>query len=200
MFTRLLTWSGATNVEGGIEFVRTTALPIVRQQRGYQGLSASFESATNTLSVLSVWETAADREASESALEKARDEGTDVIGGTLRVERLEELARELVQPPKVGCALLVSPFSTDPAKIDDNIAFFKKEVVPQIKASPGFCALRNMIDRDTGKGYVGTIWEDKAAMEAQREASQARRESVATQRGITFEPLSFREILLIDNP
>ena len=200
MFTRLLTWTGATNVKGGIEYVRDTALPIVRQQHGYQGLSASLESSANILSLLSVWETESDREASESALVKARDEGTELIGGTLQVERLEEVARELLKQPQVGCALMVSSFSMDPAVIDDNVAFFKREVVPQIKSAPGFCALRNMVNRSTGEGYVGTIWEDQAAAEGQREASQARRAAVASQRGITFGPLSFREILLIDNP
>ena len=35
---------------------------------------------------------------------------------------------------------------------------------PQIKASPGFQGLRNMINRDTGEGLVGTAWSDQEAM------------------------------------
>jgi hypothetical protein len=200
MFTTLLTWTGATNVEGGVDYVRSTVLPIVRQQLGYQGLSASLERSTNTLSVLSVWETESDREASESALAKAREEGTDLKGGILRVELLEEVARELVMQPKAGCALIVTPFSLLPSTVDEIVIFFKKDIVPQTKTAPGFCALWNIVNRSTGDGYVGTIWENPAAMESQREASQARRDAAGSQRGITFGPLSFREVLLIDNP
>jgi heme-degrading monooxygenase HmoA len=199
MFTRLLTWTGATNPDGGMDYVRSSVLPMIRQQKGYQGLTASVDRSTGDVTILSVWETEADRAASESALSKARDEGTGIIGGTLRVELCEELVRELAKPPQVGCALMVIPFSMDPKKIDENLTFFKNEVVPQIKAAPGFCALRNMVNRSTGEGYVGTIWENQAAMEAQRDASQARRDTVS-QRGITFGSISYREVLLIDNP
>jgi len=94
---------------------------------------------------------------------------------------------------------MVSPFSMDPATIEENLAFFKNEIAPRIKAAPGFCALRNMISRSTGEGYIGTIWENEAAMTSQRDASQARRDAAGT-RGITFGPVSYREIVLIDNP
>jgi hypothetical protein len=87
-----------------------------------------------------------------------------------------------------------------PSSIDETINFIKNDIVPQIKDAPGFCALRNMVNRRTGEGYIHTIWENQAAMEAaQREASQPSRDA-AGQRGITFGPPSFREILLIDNP
>ncbi len=35
-----------------------------------------------------------------------------------------------------------------------------------IKAEPGFCALRTMGDRPTGKGVVGSIWDSTQALEA----------------------------------
>jgi heme-degrading monooxygenase HmoA len=200
MFTRLLTWSGTTDVEGGIDYLRNTALPVIRQQHGYRGCSASVDRSSATLSILSVWDTEADRAASDSALSKAREEGSGIIGGALRVEKLEEVVIELVRPPQEGCRLVVSAFSMDPARIEENIEFFKNEVAPQIKTAPGFCALRNMVDRSTGEGYVGTIWQDEAAMEAQRETAQARRDTVSSTRGITFGPISYRELLLVDNP
>lgn len=200
MFTRLLTWTGATKVEGGVDYLRTIALPIVRQQRGYQGLSASLERSTNMLSVLSAWDTESDRQTSQSALAKAREEVTGLIGGTLRVELLEVVSRELVKQPQAGCALLLSPFSLFPSTIDAIVTFVENDIVPEVKAAEGFCALQNMVDRNTGDGYVATVWENPAAMESQRKASLARRDAAGSQRGITFGPLSFREILLVDNP
>jgi len=199
MFIRLLTWTGATDVDGGLNYLRDTVQPIIRQQNGYRGMSASVDRTAGVFTILSMWETDADREASNSALSKARDEGSQIIGGALTVEKLEEVASEVVQVPSPGAALMVSPYTIDPATIDDNLAFFRNEVVPQIKAGPGMCAFRNMVNRSTGEGYVGTIWADKAAMKVQAESAKARRE-MASGRGITFGTISYREILLIDNP
>jgi len=73
---------------------------------------------------------------------------------------------------------MVSPFSMDPATIDENLRFFKSEIVPQIKAAPGFCSLRNMVNRKTDEGYVGTVGADRAALDKQAEgAAVARRDA-----------------------
>jgi heme-degrading monooxygenase HmoA len=200
MHTRLATWREATDIDGGIAYLRDTALPMFKQQRGYRGLSASADRSGRTFAVLSIWDTEADRDASASAMGKARDEASKIIGGTARVENLEEVAAEVVQPPRPGAALAVTPIKMDPAKIDDNIAFFKKEVVPEVKASPGFCALRNMIDRATGAGYVGMIWADRPALDRQADARAKTRREAASSRGVTFGEIEYREIVLIDNP
>ena len=96
---------------------------------------------------------------------------------------------------------MVSPFSMDPATIDENLSFFNNEVVPQIKAAPGFCSLRNMVNRDTGEGYVGTVWADKAALDKQAEgAAVARREAVERAGGVTFGEIRYLEFVLVDSP
>ena len=79
MYTRLATWTDATDIDGGIEYLRSTALPIFQEQRGYRDLSASVDRSTGTLGVLSTWETEADRNASESALGKSRAEASDIV-------------------------------------------------------------------------------------------------------------------------
>ena len=96
MYTRLITWTNATNIDGGIEYLRGTALPVVRQQKGYRGLSATVDRSTGRMHILSIWQSEADRDASDSALGKARDEGTEIIGGEMKVEKLEELVSEVV--------------------------------------------------------------------------------------------------------
>jgi heme-degrading monooxygenase HmoA len=197
MYARVLTFSGVSDIEAGIRFLQDTALPIVRSQRGYQGLNASADRAGGVLGVLSLWDSEADRDASESALGKTREEARSVLGGTLTVETYEELAVEISQPPAVGSALMVTRISMDPATIDQNIEFFKRDIVPLIKAGPGFQALRNMINRQTGEGMVGTAWADEQAMRAAAEAALARR-AEAGGRGITFGDTSYREIVFTD--
>jgi hypothetical protein len=200
MYTRVTTWTNATDIDGGIAYMKGTALPVFHEQQGYRGSSASVDRSAGTFSVLSMWATEADRDASESAMGKTRDQATEIVGGTVKAERLEELVSEVVQPPGPGCALMVTPYSMDPAKIDENLDFFNTEIVPQIKAAPGFCALRNMVNRSSGEGYVGTIWTDRAAMDVQVEGAGASRREAASTHGISFGDISLRDVVVVDIP
>lgn len=197
MYTRVVTFTGAKNIDGGIAFLRERVVPILNEQKGYGGLSASVDRSGGVLGVLSLWETEADRDASDSALAKQRQEGLDIVGGELTVETFEQLVAEVSSPPVAGSALMVTRIGMDPAKIDENLAFFKSEIVPRIKATPGFLALRQMMDRKTGRGIVGSAWVDQDAMKTAAADAQARRqEGVA--RGVEFGEVSYREIVFVD--
>ena len=198
MHVRVVTFTGAKDIGAGIRFLQEKVIPVLEAQKGYRGFTASADRAGGVFGVLSLWETAADRDASESALAATRQEGAAVIGGDLKVETFEQLVAEVGQPPPgPGSALMVTRFSLDPAKIDENLALFKSEVVPRIKAQPGFQGLRNMINRATGEGIVGTAWSDQEALQREAEDARVRREQ-AVARGVKFGEVSFREIVLAD--
>jgi heme-degrading monooxygenase HmoA len=199
MFTRIVTFTGASDIDAGVRYLQDTAAPLLHGQNGFRGVTASADRSGAVLSVLSLWATEADRDASESSVIKARDEGQRVIGGDFAVERFEELLLEVVRPPAVGCSLLLQRISMDPARIDGNLAYFRQDVLPLIKSNAGFCAVRNMINRQTGAGLVGTIWTDRVAMEAAAEAARAPRQRAA-QRGVTFGEENKREIVFLDLP
>jgi heme-degrading monooxygenase HmoA len=198
MFSRVLTFRGAKNIDGGVGVVRD-ALPVLRGLKGYRGVTASADRDGGVFGILSLWETEADRDASLDALAGARQQGLDVLGGDLTVESFEELVVEMASPPTVGSALMVTRISMDPSKIDENVGFFKSNILPRITAAPGFLALRNMIDRKTGRGAVGTVWTDQAAMKSAAAEAQARRDE-GRARGVRFEEDSYREILFADMP
>ena len=197
MFTRIVTFTGATDIDAGVRYLQDTVAPLLREQKGFRGVTASADRSGGVLGVLSLWETEADRDASESTLVKAREEGQRVIGGAMTVAQFEEMLVETDKPPTVGCSLLLRRVSMDPAKIDENLGFFRREVLPEIKANPGFCAVRSMMNRQTGEGIVGTVWADKASMDAAAEAAEARRQRAA-QQGVTFGEQTKREIVFAD--
>lgn len=197
MFTRIVTFTGATDIDAGLRYLEDTVVPLLREQKGLRGVTASVDRSGAVMGVLTLWETEADRDASESPLGKARAEAQRVIGGEVTVEYFEELLVEMDRPPAVGDALLLRRTSMDPARIDGNLDYFRREVLPQIKSSPGFCALRNMINRQTGEGMVGTVWADGAAMDAAAEAAEARRPQAAG-RGVTFREQSKRELVYVN--
>jgi heme-degrading monooxygenase HmoA len=199
MFTRIVTFTGATDLDAGVRYLQDTVAPLLRNQKGFRGVTASADRSGGVLGVLSLWDTEADREASDSALDKSRDEAQRIIGGRVTVELFEELGAETAEPPTAGCSLLVRRISMDPAMVEENLDFFRRQVLPQIKAGPGFRAVRQMINRQTGEGMVGTVWADQAAMEAAAEAAEARQQQAA-QRRVTFGEQSKREIIFAELP
>lgn len=199
MYARVITLTGVNDIDAAIG-VLNEALPIVQSQRGYKGMTASADRSGGVLGILSMWETEADRDASESALGKTREEARQQIAAAdMKVENFEERAVQMSRPPALGSALMVTRVSMDPAKVDENVEFFKSVVAPDIAASPGFLALRNMINPQTGEGIVGSVWESEQALRAASEAAKARRGDAAA-RGVTLGEPSYREVVFIDMP
>ena len=197
MHNRVLTFTGAKNIDDGVAFVRDNAVPVLQEQKGYRGTTASADRDGEVLGILSLWETEAARDASFGPLAELRQQGLDVVGGELTVESFEQLVEEMKSPPTAGSALMVTRISMDPAKIDENLGFFKSEVVPRISAAPGFLALRNMLDRKTGRGLVGSAWADQDAMKQAAAQAEARRDE-GRARGVSFDGDSYREIVFAD--
>jgi len=198
MYARVLTFTGTHDIDAGVSYIRQEVVPVLHAQHGYRGLTVSADRAGSVMGVLSLWETAADRSASDSALGKARREGQQIAGGELTVEHFEQATQLLARPPVAGCALAVVRLHMDPAAVDDNTEFFQSTVAPQIEALPGFCALRQLLDRSAGREIVGSVWESRAAMEAAMER-MAELRAMGEARGITFDEMSLRELLLVDN-
>ena len=157
MFTRLTTFTGANNIDNAVTHLRDEGLPILNLQQGYCGVTVSAARSEGVLAILSVWDSEADREASESAVSKGRRDAAGLIGGDVTVETFEQVVAEVNEPHIVGSPQIMIRISTDPANIDENIAFFKSEILPQIETAPGLLVLRDMINRETGEGIVSSI-------------------------------------------
>jgi heme-degrading monooxygenase HmoA len=200
MHVRVITFIGAKNIDDGLIFLREKVMPVVSGQQGYAGLTASADRQGGVFGILSLWETEADRHASEQALAGARQEALDIMGGEMTVENFEQVVIDMAgTPPGPGAALLVQRASMDPGKMDENLAFFKSEVAPLIKANPGFRALRQLVNRETGEAIVGTVWADTDSLRAALAQGQQRRQE-AGDRGVSFGEFSEREILFTDLP
>ena len=198
MYARIVQSNAASDIDGGVVFVRDTVVPIIRQQHGYRGLFVSADRAAKVFAVLSLWDSKEDLEASTSAMVKTREDGQKIIGGELTVEGFEQIMFEATQPPGLGAALLVRRVTMDPAKVDDNIEFFRTTILPQIKETPGFRGVRQLINRETGSSVVGTLWDDAAAMDKAAAEAEARQAQAAGR--VTFGEQTKREILLFDQP
>src|SRR5712692_5983062 len=81
MHARVITFSGAKNIDDGLTFLKEKVMPIVTGQKGYRGISASADRQGGVFGVLSLWETEGDRQASDKALADVRQEALGIVGG-----------------------------------------------------------------------------------------------------------------------
>ncbi len=197
MYARVITLSGVKDVDAFVTSLQETAAEALRSQRGYKGLTVSADRSGGVVGTLTLWESEADRDASDSALAKVREEVARQFAANMQVDTFEVRVAQMSGKPDVGSPLMVTRISMDPAKVDENLEQFQREIVPQITAAPGFRSLRNMINPQTGEGIVGTVWEDEQTMRAAAEAAMTRR-SDAESRGVNFGETSYREIVFFD--
>jgi heme-degrading monooxygenase HmoA len=132
-------------------------------------------------------DTEAERDASWDALAPMREESLTAVGGDMSADRYELLLQEIGGiPPAPGSALLLMPVDIDAARVDQHLAFFRSEVLPEISAGPGFRAVRLLVNRDSGRGLTATTWSDEAAMTEAAAATESRRRAAAA-RGVLLE-------------
>jgi len=186
MHARIVTLTGVKDIDAAVKYLTETAVPILESQKGYQGVSAAADRSAGTLAILSLWATAADRDASNSALAKVRDEAVKLLAKNMTVEPVEQLVAHVSKPPQIGNPMLLTRISMDPSRVAGNVEYFKSEIVPMVTSAPGFRSLRNLINPETGKGLVSSVWDDEASRQAAWEAAQSRRDEAASQRGVTF--------------
>ena len=75
MHVRIVTFTDAKDIDAGVTFVRERVIPILSEQRGYRGLNASADRAAGVFGVLSLWDTARDRDANETAMKRPPSSG-----------------------------------------------------------------------------------------------------------------------------
>ena len=196
MHARITTVTGATKIDEGVEHLRDQVVPELQQQKGYRGLTANGDRAAGIVGVLTLWDTQDDLDASESMVEKVRREAVAAFGGsTQTVERFEQTVAEVgPNPPTLGSKLQIRRVKMDPARVEDNLAFFRSTVLPDIMATPGFQSVRQMINRSTGEGVVGTIWADDESLRTATAKADDRRAMVEA-RGVEFGEVSNRELI-----
>ena len=80
--------------------------------------------------------------------------------------------------------LRVTAFKSDPAKLEEAIAFLKNKVIPALSKAPGYLGATCIVDREKSEGAASTLWESLEAMnKAEQLGQQARTETSAATGG-----------------
>jgi len=196
MFARVNNVTGAKDIDAGVAYLRDKVVPELQGQKGFRGLTMSGNRSTAEVGILGLWATLEDLEASDSTVSKLRKEAMNALGGEITVATMEQVVAEVPQAQDmVGHPLRIVRVKMDPAQVDEHVAFFRSTVLPELKATAGFLAVRNFVDRKTGNGTVGTTWTDEESMLA-NEATAEERRQLALARGVEISKPNYRTVLL----
>jgi hypothetical protein len=194
---RQLTFRGATDVDAAVTYVRERVVPVLNEQHGFRGVSVSADPENGVLAVLLMWAAEEDLQAGDSATDKAWGGAVKVVGEVVTVETYEQTTEAIARAPVAGNVLVVTRLTVDPSSIDDQVAFFERDVLPVIEAQPGFCSMRTMVNRCYGRCVVGIVWQDRRSLDAYL-VSMPEMRDIARERGIRFDELSARDIVLFE--
>jgi hypothetical protein len=194
MHARLVTITGA-DVAAATKFLGERVVPVASQQKGFRQLAAAGDRSRGVISVISVWDSKEDLDASESTFAKVRAEGVAAFGGETSIQVFEQPIWQVgATPPQPGCVLQLVRYKVAPGRIDDHLDWFKRDVLPAIMARPGVRAARNLVARATGDGSIGVVYSDRAALDAAA-GDRKQRMADARNRGFEFGDEDILEVL-----
>ena len=194
MHVREVTFRGARNIDAGVAYIREDLHPMMGAQHGFRGISVSADRDGELLAALTMWASEEDLNASDGAVDKARDGAVKIIGGVMTVETYEQTTEAISRAPVTGNTVVVTRMTVHPSIIDDQVAFFERDLLPTIEAQPGFCAMRSMVNRRNGRCVVNIVFENGRTLHAFLNSMPGVRQ-IAQERGARFDEMSFREIV-----
>jgi hypothetical protein len=115
----------------------------------------------------------------------------------MTIERFEQTSEHISRPPQSGCVLNEVRVRVDPDFIDGAVSFFTNELLPLLASMAGFCAVRNMVDRQTGRGVSHSFWTDRTALADMLRGLPERLQS-AQSNGIRVNEVMQRDVVFVE--
>jgi heme-degrading monooxygenase HmoA len=94
--------------------------------------------------------------------------------------------------------LRVTAFKSDPAKLEDGIAFLKNKIIPSMSKVPGYLGATCLVDREKGEGAASTMWESLEAMNNAEQLGQQSRSQSSEATGIEVLDVDRFEIIALE--
>ena len=180
------------SIDDGIELVRGEVLPQVMQMDGCTGLSMMVDRESGMCIVTTAWATADAMRASAERVRPMRDRATEALGaGPSSVEALEIAMMHREHPTPEGACVRVGWLRVDPGRIEEMVEGFKHDALPRVEQLGGFVSASLMIDRSAGRAVTSLCYENRDALDANRDEAQRIRDEGTAQMNV--EVMDIRE-------
>ncbi len=172
-------------MDDGIRLVRDEIMPALQGMPGCAGLSMLVDRESGRCIVTSSWDSQEAMAATGDRVQDMRQRVMDTMGGgDMSVDEWEVGAMHRLHTPGDDACARVTWTRSDPAAMENSIDSFRMALIPRMDDVPGFCSLSLMVDRNTGRGSLTTVYMDRRSMEDSREMVRGMRDQFTSQTGM----------------
>jgi quinol monooxygenase YgiN len=184
-------------MDDGIRMTRDEIMPALQGMPGCIGLSMLCDRESGRCIVTSSWDSMEAMTATSSRVQDMRTRVMDMMGGRdMSVDEWEvALMHRLHTPGDEACAR-VTWVRLDPAGMEGMLDAFRMSRVPRFDEFEGFCSLSLMVDRNTGRCSLTTVFRDRQALDDTREAVRDMREEFTSRLGMEVMDVAEFELVI----
>ena len=172
-------------IDQGIAYIRDEVMPAVQSMPGCMGLSMLCDRDSGRCIVTTSWDSHESMAATADRVQDMRQAAMDSMGGRdMSVDEWEiALVHRAHNAADDACAR-VTWTRGDPARMDEMLEAFRSSIIPRLDEVRGFCSLSMMIDRNTGRGVLTSVYDDRADMDASRDMVAGMRDEFTRRMGM----------------
>jgi heme-degrading monooxygenase HmoA len=200
MYARSTIFRGDPNaIDDGIAYTRDKVLPAVQQMDGCIGLSMLVDRHTGRCIVTTSWDDAEAMHHSAEAVRPIRAMAVRSVHGIDSETQVNEwqigvLHRVRPAPEHAACRVIWTKAPIGPA--DRIIDGFARTIVPRLGELPGFCSVSLLVNQQTGRYTIATVYEDRQTMNRAKGQAQAMREEFTEHMGVHVTEIAEFDVVL----
>jgi heme-degrading monooxygenase HmoA len=174
-----------SSIDDGIAHVRDEIMPAVQAIDGCVGMSLLVDRQSGRCIATTAWESEEAMHASAEKASQLRDRATQRFQGNVEnIEQWEIATLHRDHRSREGACTRATWIKGDPARIDENIEFYRTSVLPSLEDLEGFCSASLLIDRASGRAVASTTFDSREAVERNRQQADAMRDERTREAGV----------------
>ncbi|WP_225804048.1 antibiotic biosynthesis monooxygenase [Streptomyces sp. NK15101] len=181
-----------------VDALREEAPRALAGQPGYRGFALFTDRELGKVLTGSWWESEQALRSSDDQLKERRATMLAPFADTVTVDGWE--AAVFTPPAQVGpdAGFRLTRFEIAPSDAGLLVETFRDVTLPKLQAIPGFETATMLLDRARGRGGVGVLYADQAALAASRGKQSAARGETVTKTGVSVCSLEEFEVVMLE--
>ncbi|MER6423707.1 hypothetical protein [Streptomyces sp. NPDC001137] len=199
MFVRTVYATGdPAKIDTAIRALNSQGRDLLEERPGYRGAGIFVDREVGKLLAASWWESEEARRNSDEVMRERRGALLEPFAATTAVENYEATVFHQVRQPEAGAGLRITRLEFDPMDADLLTETFRASVVPRLETLSGLARAVLLVDREHGRGRVGTTFTDRGSLVASRGPQAVARHEGAAKAHVTVTSLEEFEVVFAD--
>ena len=148
--------------EESMKLWNSSTLPLLKQQKGFSGVTVAANKETDEVLIATYWETEQSMKDGQEKVRPTAEKNREATGGhLLENDEYEVAVMERFKEPKNGAFVRLTTIEGNAAKNQEGTANFKAKVVPAVQKLHGVRSSFLFANATTGKAIAGSTWDTK---------------------------------------